>query len=497
MQKLQQQILNWCDDLEDYLKCTQCERTLNKDVYLCEGGHLICLTCSRDSANTKCSICKLKYTKIRNSLAENLAQKMATIREKLEGCVEDDDLRSVCSESNNIAWKTFTCWIGKCKTQGSIDEMRRHYETIHSGLYVKHCDGELPHKTSFFLEYSFPRTTHRLLDLPNIGLFVLLVVIYDNGALRAHFFMYETSSNAQKYQYKLKIECNSQNSSVEGVVQTVRLPKSLFTKNGLFIQRAHNLQKELQNTLKYTCHVEVHRNTEPPEPQKFTAAKYKSRNQKSTEDHTDSDANKITEDSSDIMKKPQKGSQKNRDKSANENSIPKKPNPQKKEKSENEIKHVEKKAPKLQDRPSRMTSTLQPNGADNSQTQSSLVRTPARTGATIPPIFAHPSPFNSVPNYTNQAVGNYTPSGTINYPGGGLPTQGLFPGANPHYRPPPAPGTPGIPGAGYGLPSAPLDDGNGHYVQYPDLTAMKNSMSNGSTSKLNKDPKSKKECVIS
>ncbi|XP_015114897.1 uncharacterized protein LOC107039661 isoform X1 [Diachasma alloeum] len=698
MEELQQQILSWCDTLEEYLKCGQCRGPLIRDTYLCEAGHFVCLTCSQDSPNDKCSICKMKYTKTRNYLAENLAEKMETIRKKIGGNVEDDDdFRSVTSENSNASWNTFPCWIWNCKVQGSIEEIRQHYKESHSGVYVKandnrpdseenipkledldvevcvnnayykasitdvfpeevsvtfennwmpqsrfpfsqvrlpmkdaarpffgegrevevkvrandeapwgwrrammkkntpkgylkyveyldpepnleeivnvkrlraknsnppidvdtfhktevhisevnvvgkeevlqsvqrmtgaplcrysengrvivaiskvaegkHCDGKLPHSTSFFLDYSFPRTMDRLLDIPDVGLFLLHVVVYDNGALRAHLLMYDSGRNARKYRYKLKIQCNAQNFSVEGVVDTVRIPKNLLAKKGLFVQRAHNLQIELQKTLKFTCHVEVDRNTQPPEEkasQKLTGARYKSRNQKSTDDQTDSTANTITEDSSDLKKKPQKNFQKNRDKLTNgnpqnsqekpKNPIPKISNPQKKQnseaKAENVRKPIKSKSPELQNHQSRVDDPLQTSGGQNSPRQGGFGGNLGGSGGTIPPVFAHPPPFGSMPSYGSQGMGYQSPGGGANYPPGVLPPQGLpsnphhfgatpgvFPGANPHYRPPPSPGTPEIPGAHHGQPSAPVEDGNGGYVQYPDLTNMKHKM---------------------
>lgn len=83
----------------------------------------------------------MRYTKVRNFLAENLAEKMEMLMKEFasnnnNNDDDDDDLKSICSDGS-IPWNTFKCWIGKCGFYGPTDEIRQHYQDSHAGLYVK------------------------------------------------------------------------------------------------------------------------------------------------------------------------------------------------------------------------------------------------------------------------------------------------------------------------------------------------------------------------
>uniref|UniRef100_A0A0C9QI28 Siah2l_0 protein n=2 Tax=Fopius arisanus TaxID=64838 RepID=A0A0C9QI28_9HYME len=462
MNDLQQEVLTICKDLDEYLKCTKCYRILNNEIYLCEAGHLVCSSCAQYSSNETCSICRMKYTKTRNFLAEKLMTNLETIKEKINDNMKDndDDVKCISSESNNVFWKTWPCQVEKCKFQGTIQEIREHCKENHSGIYIEHCDSILPHSTDFFLEYAFPRRIERLLNIPAVGLFLLQVATYDNGALRAFLLMYDTGRNAKRYQYKLKVQCNAQNSIVEGQVDSVRIPKPHLSKKGLFVPRAHTLQQELQAALKFTCHVELSRNIQPPEqnPQISQKKKLEKNFSKNQNKSTNGNSQNLEDKSSDsATNKP------NRLKNHNGKKTP-----------------IEVKSSEPQNPLSKVTNPL--------QIREGFVKL---GGSRSDPLNSNlPSVVNPMSSYGGQAVGYQPPRGGINS-GVVPPPQGLFPGANPYYRPP-----------NYGQASAPVEP---VAVQYPDLTHLQRTLSqdrlrvaerNGCKGD-SKEKKSQDKCVIS
>lgn len=75
-------LFQFCDTLENIVKCTICHERLSGDVALCEAGHSACRNCLLNKINKKCPYlpCGKPFTLTQNLLAQELLRQLDSLK---------------------------------------------------------------------------------------------------------------------------------------------------------------------------------------------------------------------------------------------------------------------------------------------------------------------------------------------------------------------------------------------------------------------------------
>ncbi|KAL1439413.1 hypothetical protein MTO96_010232 [Rhipicephalus appendiculatus] len=129
------------DSMLSLFECPVCLDSVLPPIVQCRNGHLVCATC-RANVDT-CPVCREQLDDIRNLALERIAERVKfPCKFKSSGCTLMLSVADKLLHQSICLFRSFRCPYpsGKCKWQGSADEIRGHLVSSHP--FVKTFKGK-------------------------------------------------------------------------------------------------------------------------------------------------------------------------------------------------------------------------------------------------------------------------------------------------------------------------------------------------------------------